>query len=422
TDRSANIRRVVTIVSAIDTAISSVASVEVFPLQYANAADAARLINEIFSGNGRQGQEDPRAQFARMMRGRRGGGDDDDDSGSRVDAPVNAAADERTNTLVVTGSEDTLVIVADVLADLDANPAASQGVFVYQVRNGQADNLHAVLDTLFNAGNSSQDARDTRRPRGGETEPLSGRASSERREEREAERPAPQPRQQELEDPRQSFRERMMAQMAGEVDESATDLLGQVQIVSDMDTNSLLVMTSPANFEQVRKIIEQLDRPMPQVVIKALIAEVTHSDDLDLGAEFSILNIPEGSDLFTDFGLAAATGGMTYRLLETDIQATIRALQEVGKLEVLSRPYILASDNQEAIITVGSEVPFITSTSFTELGGSRSTVRYEDIGIILRVTPQINADGIVTMDVFPEISAISGESIEISPGVRAPVI
>lgn len=420
TDTSANIRRIVEVVAAVDTAISSVATVEVFPLQFANATDAAQLINDIFSDEARQGDDDPRRRFAQMFgRGGPGGrGGDDEEGGSAVDARVSASADERTNTVVVTGPEETLQVVADVLAELDANPMASQGVFVYAVRNGQAVNLQSVLQTLFDPDRDNASA---------------GTQATGRRQRRgqgpDAEQPQQQQQAQQPErdgggggGPGGRFRE-MMERLSGDAEDSAADLLGQVDIVADEDTNSLLVMTAPANFDEVRRIIEELDRPVPQVVIKALIAEITHSDSLDLGAEFTILDIPQGSSLFTDFGLDMATGGITYRLLETDIEATIRALEEVGQLEVLSRPYILASNNQEAIITVGSEIPIPTSSTFSDIGvGSRTNFSYEDIGIILSVTPHINPDGKVIMDVYPEISALSPERVEISEGFFPPVI
>lgn len=390
TDASVNIRRFVQILAAVDTAISSVATVQIFQLQFANATEAARLINEVFQQEQQTGEQDPRRAFQQMFGGRggRGGpggrGGDGDEEGSRVQTRIFAAADERTNTVVVTGPEETLLVVADVLEQLDENPMASQGVFTYKVQHGQAVNLQSVLETLF-SGTDSDEQGGGRGGRGG-------------------------------------FRQ-AMEQLATEAQQASADLRGQVQIVADEDSNSLLVMTAPNNFDAVREVLADLDQPVPQVVIKALVAEVTHTDDLDLGAEFSILNIPRGSTLFTDFGVEAATGGITYRLLETDIEATIRALQQVGQLEVLSRPYILASDNQAAEIIIGSRIPIPTSQTFGDLGvGSRTNFSYEDIGIILRVTPHINPEGRVTMDVFPEISSLSPDRIEISEGFFPPVI
>ncbi|HEX8913665.1 MAG TPA: secretin N-terminal domain-containing protein, partial [Humisphaera sp.] len=207
-----------------------------------------------------------------------------------------------------------------------------------------------------------------------------------------------------------------------------TELTGQVLVVADEDTNSLLVTTGTKYLDQVKQVIAELDRPVPQVLIKVLVAEVTHDDGVDFGVDFSILNQrPSGLGQTggTSFGLSgadAATGGLVVQLLESRVNATLRALATKGKLEVLSRPYILASDNQLASITVGQEVPFITNTRITDNGQQINTIEYQDVGIILSVTPHINPDGLVIMDVIPEISQLTSSTVPISAGVTAPVI
>src|SRR5207237_4739266 len=118
---------------------------------------------------------------------------------------------------------------------------------------------------------------------------------------------------------------------------------------------------------------------------------------------------------------ATANGGLVVSIMEANLNATLHALAIDGKLDVLSRPYILASDNQLASITVGQEVPFITDTRLTDTGQTINTIQYQDIGIILDVVPHINPDGLVIMDVSPEISALTGTTIPISETVTAPV-
>ena len=183
-------------------------------------------------------------------------------------------------------------------------------------------------------------------------------------------------------------------------------------------------MTAPKNYERVKKVLQELDRPVPQVLIKVLIAEVTHDRSHDLGAEFSVLNLRtngNGQTIGTNYGIASQTTGLVVKVIEKDYTATIRALETVGKLDVLSRPYILASDNQLAVITVGQEVPFITNTRTTDTGQTINTIQYQDIGIILNVIPHINTEGLVIMDVSPEISALTGTTVPISETVNAPV-
>jgi general secretion pathway protein D len=127
------------------------------------------------------------------------------------------------------------------------------------------------------------------------------------------------------------------------------------------------------------------------------------------------------------FGLAAmgatpiSPGGL-YQVLGQDFQVTLRALAEAGKLEVLSRPSILARNNQQAVITVGQSVPLPAASQIGANGQITTTINYQDVGIILRVTPFISADGLVEMIVAPEISTLTAQIVQISETVRSPVI
>jgi general secretion pathway protein D len=121
------------------------------------------------------------------------------------------------------------------------------------------------------------------------------------------------------------------------------------------------------------------------------------------------------------FGVASQTRGGIATILQNDLEATLAAIAEVGTLNVLSRPSILARNNQQATITIGQEVPFIRNSRITESGQTINTVEYEDIGIILTVTPRIGADGLIELDVAPEISTLTGDTVAISDTVNAPV-
>lgn len=193
-------------------------------------------------------------------------------------------------------------------------------------------------------------------------------------------------------------------------------------IETDPDTGSLIIIADEETNERIREIIENLDRPVPQVLIKVVFLEVTHRDDLDLGTQFFYDHgrNTEGHILETAFG-APLTGGF-YRILEEDVEITMSAMSEVGKMEVLSRPSVLARHNQEATIVVGQEVPFVTGNRVTSDGQTINDVEYEDIGIILRVTPYITADGQVEMVINPEISTLTEETVPISNTIEAPVI
>jgi general secretion pathway protein D len=111
-----------------------------------------------------------------------------------------------------------------------------------------------------------------------------------------------------------------------------------------------------------------------------------------------------------------------YQLLGNDFSVTLRAIAQAGKLEILSRPSILARNSQQASILVGQQVPLVTNVRYDTLGNQINTVTYQDVGIILRVTPFITSDGQVEMIVSPEISTLTDQTIPISQGVGAPVI
>lgn len=195
---------------------------------------------------------------------------------------------------------------------------------------------------------------------------------------------------------------------------------GQATIQYDPETDSIIVITDPATIGNIGGIIESLDRPVSQVLIKVLFLEVTHSKDRDFGIEGTAL---EGDDLIsTYFGISPETRGGFVRVFNSDFEATLRALDVEGRLEILSRPSVLARNNETAIITIGQEVPFIRNSRITEDGQVLNTIEYDDIGIILEVTPHITAERMVEMYVYPEISTLTAETVPITDTVDAPVI
>ena len=200
---------------------------------------------------------------------------------------------------------------------------------------------------------------------------------------------------------------------------------GDAIIQYDAETDSIIIITDEETNSQIGRVIETLDRPVPQVLIKVLFLEITHTDALDLGVEGSYDDRDgsgENDQFLTDFGIDAASQGGFYRILNQKLNVTLRALAQQGKLEVLSRPSVLARNNETATITIGQEVPFIRNSRITDEGQTINTVEYEDIGIILEVTPHITSDRLVEMEVLPEISTLTAETVAISDTIDAPVI
>src|SRR3989442_14194029 len=227
--------------------------------------------------------------------------------------------------------------------------------------------------------------------------------------------------------------------------------VGEAMISVDPETRRLIVITDDETGQYVGQVITNLDQPKPQVLIKVVFLEVTHNDSLDVGIEggfqrsfgnmntgtvanafgLSGLNLPAGTNapLANVFGQPTQLfgnpppGAGLYQIMGTDYQATLRAIAQAGRTEELSRPSILARNNQPATITVGQSVPLVTSVSFNGLTGNPiSTISYTPVGIILRVTPFINSEGLVEMIVSPQISQLSDQSVTVSAVVTAPVL
>lgn len=210
-------------------------------------------------------------------------------------------------------------------------------------------------------------------------------------------------------------------------------MIGDAMITSDLETRRLIVVTDEETNESIKTIVESLDRPKPQVLINVVFVQVTHDRGLDLGTEATwtgrlAVKTEPATIASSRFGLADALNdptkfGAFYRILGEDINATIHALSSMGKTEILSRPSILTRNSQQATIMVGQSVPIITNSRVVDqTNATINTVQYQDVGIILRVTPFITADGLVEMIVSPEISSLSATTVPISNTVSSPVI
>jgi len=214
------------------------------------------------------------------------------------------------------------------------------------------------------------------------------------------------------------------ARSGGDRQYQNSTMIGDATITSNAETRRIIVVTDDETNENIRQVIESLDKPKPQVLINVVFLQITHNKDIDLGTELTHRGTYLGNNLVstatTLFG-APQTGGF-YNLVNGDINATIHALSTIGKTEILSRPSILARSSQQATIMVGQEVPFITNSRISDTGQTTNTVQYQDIGIILRVTPFITSEGLVEMIVTPEISALSDRTVAISDTVNTPVI
>ena len=220
--------------------------------------------------------------------------------------------------------------------------------------------------------------------------------------------------------------------------------VGEAIVTSDPETRRLIVITDEETSQYVGQVVTNLDQPRPQVLINVVFLEATYNNNYDVGIEssygnqwdntkfggtnlFSLIR-PSSSNSFSGLAQEGALnsfgvpGAGIYQIAGNDFQVTLRAIAANGKLEVLSRPTILARNNQQAYILVGQQIPIVQNVQFNSVGNPINTVTYQDVGIILRVTPFITSEGYVEMIVSPEISALSSQSITISEGVSVPII
>ncbi len=227
--------------------------------------------------------------------------------------------------------------------------------------------------------------------------------------------------------------------------------VGQATFSVDPETRKLMVVTDEETAQYISQIVTNLDRPAPQVLIKVVFLEVTYRKASDIGIEGGtrqgISDSAQGNAA-NGFGLSGITsaasgsnglplnvfgqpvqsfapvppGAGLYQILGNDFQVTLRAIAQAGKTEVLSRPSVLARNNQQAYITVGQQIPLITNVRYDTFGNAINSIAYQQVGIILRVTPFVTTDGMVEMVVSPEISNLSEQTVAISAGYNAPVI
>jgi general secretion pathway protein D len=193
-------------------------------------------------------------------------------------------------------------------------------------------------------------------------------------------------------------------------------LSGDVTIVPDQLTNSLLVRSSSEDFAVLTEAIDQLDiRPL-QVLIEVLIVEARHDRNFSLGADLTLP--PQGVGDDGTIGATTTGGGLgdlvirIMRLSHLDLDAVLRTSQSRGDVTIVSRPVLLASNNTEARFLVGSQRPFVqVSRSLPTDSPSRDqVVQYRDVGTKLTVRPTINQDGYVSLVIQQEINAATGET------------
>lgn len=231
--------------------------------------------------------------------------------------------------------------------------------------------------------------------------------------------------------------------------------IGDAYFSIDPETRRVVAIADEKTMQYISEVLSNLDRPKPQVLIKVVFVEVTYNSASDIGIEggwgrqgmngtitsanaanvfglgsltspatnvlLNALGQPVSS--FRPSGPVTSPGAGLYQILGQDYQVTLRAIAQAGRAKILSRPSILARNNQPATIFVGQQYPVVNSTRYDNYGNVINSFQYQPVGVQLTVTPFITAEGLVEMIVTPQISAVSPTTaVQISSGVSVQAI
>ncbi len=352
-DSALNIQKVLDIIKTIDGDLRHHGAELVF-LKYASSDNVANIVREWIYGRDRSNKSGVQTIQSQTS------------SGQSAGVGGLLVPDNRLNAVIIFGSEQDKADIKQFIAMLDiAPPSSSSKINVYYLENADATDVGKVLDTMIKGAATGSSSQGT-----------TGRQ-----------------------------------QVAFEG--------SSISIAPDKATNSIVIMASPNDYQSLVKVIQKLDRRRRQVFVKALVAEVSMDKAREIGMQLGVGAAgTDGTiaaagllDPFSFIGASNAQQQSVIKILEgfsknVNFSAVLKLLDENGAVNVLSTPNILTSDNKEAEIFVGENVPFVSSTTLSSTGLSQQSVERKDTGITLKITPQITEGEYIKLDIYQEISAV----------------
>ncbi len=372
-DSAANVERIASIISRVD--LASNEEVEIVPLRHASATEIVRVLTALEQGKARN------------------------DPAAAIGTPARMVADERTNSILLSGDKASRLRLRTLISHLDTPVDSGGNTQVVYLRYAKAKDLVTVLQ--------------------GVSKNLSN----------EATRNAPMPGQAQGAPP------------GGGVSSGGGASL--VDIQADEATNSLVITAPPELIRSLRAVIAQLDVRRAQVLVEAVIAEISAEKTAELGVQWGVggnnaigfTNFDAGASSlsnvlglarqldtglsdgeFPDLSNASIPQGLQLGVGGGDFGALISALAKDADTNVLSTPTIVTLDNEAAEIVVGQNVPFVTgsyttstssgSNGDTQVGNPFQTIQRQDVGITLKVKPQINEGNAVKLEIAQEVSNV----------------
>lgn len=185
-----------------------------------------------------------------------------------------------------------------------------------------------------------------------------------------------------------------------------------MKIVADETKNSLLIMANDRDYQRVLRVVQGLDVVASQVLIEAVIAEVSLNDDLQFGLQWQFAKNGTPAATFSNAlagGVAASFPGFNYAVNTANIAATLSALNALTHVNIISTPSLMVLDNKTARLQIGDQVPITTQTATSTVTAQTAIVNsitMQDTGVILSVTPRINESGRVQLDIEQEVSSV----------------
>ena len=371
-DHASNIARIVEIIHRIDSSESD--EVEVVQLKYAWVGDVVKTLEQLTPvQTGSAGKKTSRSSGASRIR---------------------VVAEERTNRLILRGEKSARMRIKALLVDLDKPVESSGSTKVIYLRHAEAEKVAEIITALISGQSRSRSS--------GSSSKSSGKSA---------------------------------ATLA-----TPTANASDVNIQADETLNALIVRAAPADLAEIRNIVDQLDVRRAQVLIESAFVEVSGKANQAVGVQWGYgdpangvggtsLSVPGQLSLST-VGQILESGAETTAASGTDLSFSglltggahetgdikmgliIQAVESNSNTNLLSTPSIMTLDNEEAEIIVGENVPFITGTSLSSNNDNPfQTIERQDVGLTLRVTPQINDGNVVRLQVVQEVSNVSAETI-----------
>jgi general secretion pathway protein D len=417
TDAASNIRRLLDIIRLVDVEVA-LEELQIIQVKYADVAELAAILTQLFA-SGRLRTSGPLGPGAPAAPPAPAPVAPGTPAAPRPPAPTPGEAVERaplivperrSNSLIVHARKHEMETIRRLIGQLDVDIYGGRRVFVYYAENARAKELTATLNAIYGARETVAVAAPSPPlglPRPGDPPPP----------------PSPAP----------AVAPGRPVGGTGELGRPE----GEIRFIADEPTNSVIVTTFPRNWQEIEQTIRQLDRMPRQVLIEVLVAEISLTDDTQLGIDWAIRSgrfraaqqsISEATpptitspatQLPPLTSLVLPGAGLTAFAFNSErFFAMLNALAAETRVNVVSSPHVLTSENKRAVINVSTSIPIVTSQQ-VPIGGTTvptapgtsaiigtQSVEYRDAGVVLTVTPRIGERGTVALDVKQEVNDI----------------